>query len=244
MYRVLIALAIVAGLCALGAVGLAIHKSMTSHQPAVVAPSDAPAVASESANKPARPVRPRIERTTPVVAATDSAVTAASPGSASSALAETEDNLLKAHQRINFRLKVLQEWRYQLSITNKFERLGSADPKLSLTDVQKAQLNVVTDNLKPQLEAAFRETWAKQDQLFLQMVDPEADPGRDRGPLLQQYDALNEAMRPQQELFNQQVLATMTPCLSADQVQALKAMPPDNAGRGYRRGFTLHDFRP
>jgi len=64
--------------------------------------------------------------------------------------------------------------RYQLPINDKFQRLSFQDKgKNKLTEAQRNQLKTVMQNMKPQMDAAFKDSWAQQDQLFGQTVDLE-----------------------------------------------------------------------
>lgn len=251
MHRILIALAVVVGLCALGAVGFVIHKSMTASQPAVVAPSDEPAVAVDTAKPAPRAVRPRVARNAPVVADASSVtpaeatVLSTTSGTGSldvtaflNSLTPDEEKALGMAMMGRFMQKRTQDRRYQAP-ASKLNRLDRVDPKLALTPAQQTQLNAVMQGLKPQMDATFKDVWAKQDQLGGQMrqifgsaTDPEQARQQTQA-LRQQMDALNATMQPQQDAFSQQVMAAMTPYLTPEQIQAVNTMPAQTDRGGF-----------
>ncbi len=130
---------------------------------------------------------------------------------------------------------------YQLPVLNKFRALDTQDKgKNKLTAAQQAQLKTVMQNIKPQMDAALGELWAKQDQARGQlgqlitkgMSDPSA---AENDPQVQQQAAnlgkqmadLEKTVQPQMAAFDQQALAAMTPYLTAEQVAAIQAMPAE-----------------
>jgi hypothetical protein len=253
MHRFLIALAIVVGVCAVGAVGFVVYKSNSGHQ-AVVAPTEETTVASQPAKSTARAVRPRGTRPAPVIAAASPDNTAVPADSATAAvtgsldvealvksLTPEEEKALDAVLLTRAMQQRMQDRRYQsLPINGKFralDRLG--DPKLKLTDAQRAQFDSVMQNMKPQMDTAFKDVWAQQDQLRGQIGQiftstTDRDQARQQVQAIQQQiSALNASVQPQQDALDQQVMAAMTPYLTQDQVQALNTMPAQTGGGGF-----------
>jgi hypothetical protein len=138
--------------------------------------------------------------------------------------------------------KRMQDRRYQLPINNKFNNLSRGDPKLALTAAQQAKLDAVMQGVKPQMDTAFKDVWAQQDQLRTQMAQAfttATDPSQARQQteaIRQQLTALNTSMQPQQDAMNQQVMSAMTPYLTPEQVQAINTMPADTGRGGFNFG--------
>jgi hypothetical protein len=250
MHRFLIAMAIIVGVFALGAVGLVVYKSASNDQTAVVASTDETVDASTSVKPAARAVRDRALRTVPAVAA---AVSDEEPVSA--AIAETavtgsldvnaflkslspEDERALARALMDkFMRQQMQDRRYQLPVNGKFRALDRLNGgKLRLTDAQQSQLNNVMAGMKPKMDAALQSAWAQQDQLRSQMgqifsTATDRDQARQQAMAIrQQLTDLNTSIQPQQDAFNQEVMSAMTPYLTQDQVQALSTMPEQTGG--------------
>ena len=258
MPRFLVVMTIAVAVLAVAAVGLVVYKS-TSHN------STLPVAATEQTadtHKPATvAVRTRSPQTAPTVAtaAFDDAavsadsVTAALTGSLDvdafiKSLTPEEERALGRTLMDKFMQQRMQERRYQLPVSRKLNRLNRLDPKFALTEAQRAQLNNVTNNMKPTMDATFQSVWAQQDQLFSQMGQifrTTTDPDQVRQQFdatRQQMDALNASVQPQRDALDQQALAAMTPYLTQDQIQALSTMaeptgggpdgggPPDDGG--------------
>lgn len=240
MRKLLIAVAVVVFLSVGTAVFLVISKLTTSSPPAeshqAQAPSEQP--------KPAKPpTRPRLAVIPPAVPAPEVSAASAAPAATASfdpnALLSTlkpeEQKALQAAQFAQLISQAIKNNRYQLPINDKLRRLSGAN---KLTEAQSNQLKSVMQNIKPQIDAAFKDSWAQQDQFVGQLsqlitqglTNPEAaddDPqvNQKLQDLGQQIEAVKTAMQPQQDAFSRQVLAAMTPYLTPDQIQALNAMP-------------------
>ncbi len=209
-----------------------------AEQPKAAMPSAPPATVPAVAVVP--PAAPEPEASD---ASADSAAPAATgsfdPNALLSTLKPADRQALQAAQIAQLMTQGLKSARYQLPINDKFRQLEyQSRGKNKLTDAQKNQLKRVMENLKPQIETAFKDTWAQQDQLFGQLTqliaqgvaNPEAaenDPQMRQKfeGLGKQIDDLNTAMQPQQQIMDLQVLSAMTPYLTPDQLQTLKAMP-------------------
>ncbi len=256
MHRFLIALAIVVGVLTLSAVGYMVYRARPSQPPAAAPMADDTATVGAPAKPAARAPRTRVAQNTrvadesaPDMAASDSSAVKPTVAVTKSldvasfldGLTPEEEKALQAAMISRFMQKRIQDRRYQLPATGKMSRLDRVDPKLALSAAQQTQLDSVMQGLKPQMDTAFKDVWAQQDQLrgqIAQVFSGGADREQARQqiePLRQQMEALNTQIQPQQDAFNQQVMAAMTPYLTPDQVQAINNMPADT-GRGFGFG--------
>jgi hypothetical protein len=244
---------IVAGvvvLVAAGAVGYVIYKQMAAkpQTEAVVVESQGVKPAAVKASVRSRPA-PVETVAVPVAepAASETSATsavAAETGSfdANALLGKLDKKQQDALQAAMFSQMIRQSMkgaRYQLPVLGKIRTLDFQEQgKNKLTAAQQAQLKTVMQNIKPQMDVALKELWAKQDELMGQagqlitkgMADPSAamnDPQlqQQAESLQAQAEDLEKAMQPQMAVFDQQVLAGMTPYLTPAQLAALQAMP-------------------
>lgn len=254
MRGLLIAVGVVV-LVAAGAVGYVIYKQ-TAAKPQTAAVAVAPeAVKPAVVKAPARPAPAPVEKVAVPAAEPEAEASAASavaattgsfdPNALLGQLDKKQQEALQASMMANLISQGMKGNHYQLPMLNKMRSLDYRDRgKNKLTAAQQAQLKTVMQNIKPQMDAALKDSWAKQDALMGQlgqmiskgMADPSA---AENDPQLQQQamnfgkqmEELEKSMQPQLAAFDQQVLAGMTPYLTPEQVAALQAMPAEGEQR-------------
>ena len=163
---------------------------------------------------------------------------------------EVQDELMRQmrdRQMARFR----EQRKYQLPSSWRIQALnfrGGRDPALKLNDAQQQQLAAVNELMKPKIEAALSDYWAKEEQLRQQMDAVQAAGRADEAEALRlQLRDTRTQMDAARNDLDKDYRQMLTSVLTPEQLKALDATPQFGdgnrgpgggpaGGRGARRG--------
>ncbi|NIA21091.1 MAG: hypothetical protein GWP05_03760 [Anaerolineaceae bacterium] len=121
-------------------------------------------------------------------------------------------------------LRMRKEVKYRLPSTYKLLRLGrAADADLRLTDHQKEQITLITEAMKPKIEEALKDVWARRQKVQQDMQaavadrnDQEIQANRSRYTQL-----VGQGNRIRQDVLDKQFQDMLREVLTAEQMEIL-----------------------
>ncbi len=259
MHRILVGVAVVAVVLAVGTVVLVALYSTgrseatpTPPETTEVAESEALIVPTETpVRKPKRVApkdKPKVGEKDEVAAAAEAVaevVAGESPdGKVNRILADLNDEERRALMRAMGRRmgeRRREQRRYDLPSDRRLRRLGrSRDETLRLSDAKRAQIEDLKGVMKPKIEAVMQEIWAKLDELRERAIQLMAEGKRDEARAVwQEFGPLREQTNEVQAPLDEEYKTSLSAILSPEQTQALQQQggeSRDRGGMGMRRG--------
>jgi len=261
MHRILVGVAVVAVVLAIGAVvlvalGYMDNKSADTPKPtetAEVSEEQALIITEESVAEAPGPVarpkakpkpKPEAPEKTDVAAALATAAADESPqDKANRILANLNDDEQRALMRAMGRRRMEQRRdrrRYELPSDRRLRSLErTRDEALRLSDAQREQIEALKDVMKPQIEAAMQEIWAKQEELRERASQLMEEGKREEARAVwQEFGPLREQANEIQAPLDEQYKTSLAGILSPEQVEVLERAPEPSSGdrRGMRFG--------
>jgi len=137
-------------------------------------------------------------------------------------------------------LRMRKDLKYRLPSTYKLQRLGrAADPDLRLTDHQKEQIDRLNETMKPKIDQALKEIWARRKKVqedlraaIVERNDQEIKVNRSRYTRL-----FGQENKIRQDVLDKEFRAMLRPVLTADQMEILAGglSDPEQIRRLYGR---------
>lgn len=257
MHRILVGVAVVAVVLAVGAVVLvALHgtekpkATPTPSETTEVAEAEASIVPTETpVRKPKRVApkdKPKVGEKDEVAAAAEAVAEVVAGKSTDDKvnriLADLNDEERRALMRAMGRRMGEQrreQRRYDLPSDRRLRRLErTRDETLRLSDAQREQIEALKGVMKPKIEAAMQGIWAKQEELRERASQLMEEGKREEARAVwQEYGPLREQTNEVQAPLDEEYKTSLSAILSPEQTQALEQQSSEPRDRrGMRRG--------
>ena len=257
MSKVLITVAVIAGVLAaiaIGAVFISSHSNNsqpTVQTPPAATPAEAPAAAPEKVKKT------RVKVTAPAKEAEVAAVEPAQADPAAEApKAETDlDGFVKSltpeqEQKLQMLLsqrmmkRYREQQRYQMPADGRLMMLGYRGGEYKITEAQQQQINTIKDGLKPRLDAQLAGNWSRTDELYNAMfakqqvvqstTASDADKAaakQELGQVQRELGELNQQAYQVRQSMDGEYMSAVQAVLSPQQLQAVNDMGKGGGGQ-------------